>query len=626
MGKARSILTLVVLGGIASVLPTACDGGSTTLIEAVSQEGQIQLNLVGVSSSGTSYRLRRAIIVVQGPSSTTFLDSDQDPDSSSLGASVPAGFYTAFLQEGWSLERLSEGGGKAQALRATLLSANPMGFSVAAGEPTRVPLRFSVGDETVDVGSFDIVLEVQERARAASLCSSNADCATGQTCCLGGFLGTCQSLNPGQSCALPDLTVNGDVAQASLGVGFEAFAAGSCALQEGCVNGPGVRRLLSFSTQTANVGGSDIVLGDPETTPGFEFAPCHGHFHFEGYADYQLLDASGGLAATGHKQAFCLLDSQPVGIAGAPTTPRFHCGFQGIQRGWSDVYGAGLDCQWVDITDVPAGDYTLRISINPERVIQEADYSNNTAEIPVHVEAPQPLDPLAECAPSADGAGRDCGWSFVEKMRGVTCKPGEVLALGCGCAGGGRCEGDPMLRICEGTAACPSFSAIALSDDSCSVCPEARFSCPASGTYSVLTGSFDPTSPSVCQPVATSEQPIGLATPCSVLGAQRDCGWTVSPEFSKGGCTPGEQVTLGCGGCTTPGVCTGDTVLRVCAGTQPCFAREALAFNDDSCTRCSQVTFSCPSDGVFTVMTGSFDNSPYVCEPSAPSGPDAGAF
>ena len=508
MRKTSSMLSLVLFAGVGSMLPTACDGGSTTVVDGLSEQGQIQLNLVGVSNSGTAYRLRQAIIVVQGPSSTTFLNSDEDPNSSSLGASVPVGFYTAFLQEGWILERLSSPGGKPQPLQATLLSGNPLGFSVAAGQATRVPLRFSVGDETVDVGSFDIVLEVEERQSQAATCSTDADCRVGQTCCLGGFLGTCQILSPGQACALPDLTVSTDTAAASLSTSFEAFSPDSCALQEGCVDGTGVRRLLRFSTQTANVGGSDIILGDPTSTPGFEFAPCHGHFHFEGYAEYQLLDPTGAVAATGHKQAFCLLDSAPVGIPGAPTTPRFHCGFQGIQRGWSDVYSSGLDCQWVDITDVPEGDYTLRISINPDRVIQEADYTNNTAEIPVHLGTAPVLDPLASCTQDEFGQGRDCGWSFIEAMRGVACQPGELITLGCGCLTGGVCQGDTMLRVCAGNEACTNLSAVASNDDFCGLCSAVQFSCPASGAYSVLTGSFVSSEASVCEPAVASLTPV----------------------------------------------------------------------------------------------------------------------
>ncbi|HKO93574.1 MAG TPA: lysyl oxidase family protein, partial [Polyangiaceae bacterium] len=297
MRKARSILTLALLGAAGSAFPTACGSEGTTVLDvAPTAQGQVQLSLVGVSSSGTAYRLRQAIIVVQGPSSTTFLDSDVEPDSTSLGATVAVGSYTAFLQEGWVLERISGPSGS-QPLSATLLSPNPMAFSVESGASTGVPLRFAVGDETVDVGSFDIVLEVEERAGVASICSSNADCAAGQTCCPGGFLGTCQALAPGAACVLPDLTVDAETARASMFFSFQDFPPGSCALEEGCVDGPGRRRLLSFATETANIGGSDIVLGNPETTPGFEFAACHGHYHFEGYAEYQLLDATGSVAA-----------------------------------------------------------------------------------------------------------------------------------------------------------------------------------------------------------------------------------------------------------------------------------------------------------------------------------------
>lgn len=34
---------------------------------------------------------------------------------------------------------------------------------------------------------------------------------------------------------------------------------------------------------------------------------------------------------------------------------RFDCAHQGLSEGWSDLYAKDLDCQWIDITDVPAG-------------------------------------------------------------------------------------------------------------------------------------------------------------------------------------------------------------------------------------------------------------------------------
>ena len=61
---------------------------------------------------------------------------------------------------------------------------------------------------------------------------------------------------------------------------------------------------------------------------------------------------------------------------------------QGIQAGWSDLYGNTLDCQWLDITDLPAGDYQLKVSLNPSREIQEVTFDNNTAVVPVKIPAP----------------------------------------------------------------------------------------------------------------------------------------------------------------------------------------------------------------------------------------------
>jgi hypothetical protein len=66
----------------------------------------------------------------------------------------------------------------------------------------------------------------------------------------------------------------------------------------------------------------------------------------------------------------------------------FDCTNQGIQRGWSDLYGNGLDCQWLDITDVPAGNYQLTATVNPNRSLEEVSFDNNTSTVPVTIRAP----------------------------------------------------------------------------------------------------------------------------------------------------------------------------------------------------------------------------------------------
>lgn len=58
---------------------------------------------------------------------------------------------------------------------------------------------------------------------------------------------------------------------------------------------------------------------------------------------------------------------------------------QGLQVGWSDWYPYYLDCQWVDVTDKPLGNYNLYIETNPASAgakrIKELDYSNNKVTI-----------------------------------------------------------------------------------------------------------------------------------------------------------------------------------------------------------------------------------------------------
>ncbi len=65
----------------------------------------------------------------------------------------------------------------------------------------------------------------------------------------------------------------------------------------------------------------------------------------------------------------------------------YTCEFQGISPGWSDVYDRDLDCQWLDVTGVPAGEYVLRLRVNPELEFEEANYRNNVAEVRVRLPA-----------------------------------------------------------------------------------------------------------------------------------------------------------------------------------------------------------------------------------------------
>jgi hypothetical protein len=149
------------------------------------------------------------------------------------------------------------------------------------------------------------------------------------------------------------------------------------------------RMLLRFDTVSANRGTADLVVGAPppagENSDVFEWSQCHGHHHVRDYASYELLDATGTAVLTARKQSFCLQDDEDV-QPGVPPTG-YSCTDQGITRGWADVYGRYLPCQWIDITAIPAGSYTLRIVVNPLHTLPESNYDNNTFTVPVTVPA-----------------------------------------------------------------------------------------------------------------------------------------------------------------------------------------------------------------------------------------------
>ena len=118
---------------------------------------------------------------------------------------------------------------------------------------------------------------------------------------------------------------------------------------------------------------------------------AHDHWHFDDFARYELLEYNddgtvGELAqewSTSEKVSFCLVDTKRI-RPWLPSSPQrghyFRCdedAATGISIGWSDVYGAGLPHQWVDITNVPAGTYCLRSTADPSDRLEEIHEDNN---------------------------------------------------------------------------------------------------------------------------------------------------------------------------------------------------------------------------------------------------------
>lgn len=185
--------------------------------------------------------------------------------------------------------------------------------------------------------------------------------------------------------ALPDLAVDQTAVRNTLMIETRTFHGDECPVADGCVGGLGRRRLLRFTTITPNLGSGDFVLGNPAQSSLFEYNECQQRYDVKGFWDFRLQNFAGETVATGVKHAWCLVDLFPLSAQTRPQARFESCGNEGISAGWGDVYARNMDCQWVDITGVPAGDYVLDVEVNPDRRIRESNYGNNTSRTEVHI-------------------------------------------------------------------------------------------------------------------------------------------------------------------------------------------------------------------------------------------------
>jgi Lysyl oxidase len=162
----------------------------------------------------------------------------------------------------------------------------------------------------------------------------------------------------------------------------------------------------------------------------YAYTPTHNHFHVLRFDRYSLRDArTGRPVRPDHKSGFCLGDRVEVSL------PRVHpphygprtgeCDFgnplalrvvEGLTPGYLDDYGPQLEGQYIDVTGVPAGRYSLVHQVNADRRIRERDFRNDVAAALVQIDWPggtqQPpavtvlatCTHRAACAPRAGGS------------------------------------------------------------------------------------------------------------------------------------------------------------------------------------------------------------------------------
>lgn len=275
---------------------------------------------------------------------------------------------------------------------------------------------------------------------------------------------------------------------------YRYIAADSCAMAENCVTGLGWRRLLQFDASVKNVGADalhigdvDYYLEDEDTLLSrhniFVYSECHEHYHFAHYGSFELGTEN---QRVGNKQAFCLQSTNRYG--NNETAPLTHdyssCEYQGIQAGWGDDYGAGVECQWIDVTGMADGGPVtaqLEFKSNPDRFLCEGQPVLNDAGEPVFedsgfvTDTNQRVDrPSCDFSPGWDsnnlearsipmpqaggfitepcsrgqlGPLRDCGFSAgIASLSEVACPVGGSIQLRCSVP-----DGTPpaVVRVCE---------------------------------------------------------------------------------------------------------------------------------------------------------------------------------
>ncbi|XP_066415073.1 protein-lysine 6-oxidase-like [Molothrus aeneus] len=190
---------------------------------------------------------------------------------------------------------------------------------------------------------------------------------------------------------LPDLVPDPNYVQASTYVQRAHLYSLRCAAEERCLASTAyaaeatdydVRVLLRFPQRVKNQGTADFLPSQPRHR--WQWHSCHQHYHsMAEFSHYDLLDVtSGRRVAEGHKASFCLEDT----TCDFGHLKRYACTAhtQGLSPGCYDTYNADIDCQWIDITDVPPGNYILKVQVNPKYLVLESDFTNNVVRCHIH--------------------------------------------------------------------------------------------------------------------------------------------------------------------------------------------------------------------------------------------------
>jgi len=140
----------------------------------------------------------------------------------------------------------------------------------------------------------------------------------------------------------------------------------------------------------------------------------HEHWHLLNFAHMELKKLDGSTIVSDRKNGFCLGDRYATADANSlPHDARqdrstegklatylgsnTYCEFrdssatdvkEGISVGRGDNYSYNIALQWLDITHVPSGTYTVVNTVNSTHSLLESNYSNNSSAIAISLQWP----------------------------------------------------------------------------------------------------------------------------------------------------------------------------------------------------------------------------------------------
>ena len=151
------------------------------------------------------------------------------------------------------------------------------------------------------------------------------------------------------------------------------------------------QRVYSHDVAGAWYLAQEFPIGD------FAFHSAHGHWHFEGFANYSLVTANASdTAITGtqrrssQKTTFCVIDTNRLSVTPEHTGPQTYtrCGqndVTGLTVGWGDRYGYHLAGQEIDLNGIGDGFYWLVSTADFQGRIAETNETNNCTAAKIEI-------------------------------------------------------------------------------------------------------------------------------------------------------------------------------------------------------------------------------------------------